>query len=122
MNSIVMGNTTYEQYGRDPAFKELYKDKQIFVMTHNLKEDEGNVKFVSNKDFIKELEGNLWLMGGSITVNDFLKEDLIDEFIITLIPELIGEGIPLFKNNKKSLKLVKLTEKNAGIIELIYKK
>jgi dihydrofolate reductase len=29
-------------------------------------------------------------------IQSFLKEDLIDELIITKVPELIGTGIPLF--------------------------
>jgi dihydrofolate reductase len=31
-----------------------------------------------------------------MTVQSFLKEDLIDEMIITIIPILLGGGIPLF--------------------------
>lgn len=31
-----------------------------------------------------------------MTVQSFLKEDLIDEMIITVIPILPGDGIPLF--------------------------
>lgn len=38
---------------------------------------------------------NLYIDGGK-TVQNFLKEDLIDEMIITTIPILLGSGIPLF--------------------------
>lgn len=38
---------------------------------------------------------NLYIDGG-ITIQNFLKEDLIDEIIITTIPILLGGGIPLF--------------------------
>ena len=33
---------------------------------------------------------------GGVTIQSFLKEDLIDEMIITVIPILLGGGIPLF--------------------------
>jgi len=33
---------------------------------------------------------------GGITVQQFLKEDLIDELTVTTIPVLLGGGIPLF--------------------------
>jgi dihydrofolate reductase len=40
----------------------------------------------------------LYIDGGR-TVQSFIDEDLIDEMIITVIPVLLGEGIPLFGNN-----------------------
>jgi dihydrofolate reductase len=38
-----------------------------------------------------------------LTVQNFLKEDLIDEMIITVIPILLGGGIPLFGALPKSM-------------------
>jgi len=38
---------------------------------------------------------NLYIDGG-VTIQSFLKEDLIDELIITVIPTLLGGGAPLF--------------------------
>jgi dihydrofolate reductase len=35
------------------------------------------------------------MMGGSEIIGSFLDEDAIDEFIITVVPTFIGEGIPL---------------------------
>ena len=44
----------------------------------------------------------LYIDGGK-TVQDFLKENLIDELRITTIPILLGSGIPLFDVLPKSL-------------------
>jgi dihydrofolate reductase len=38
---------------------------------------------------------NLYIDGGK-TIQSFLREDLIDEMTITIIPILLGGGIPLF--------------------------
>lgn len=38
---------------------------------------------------------NIWMMCGGEIIGSFLDEDAIDEFIITVVPTLIGEGIPL---------------------------
>ena len=46
---------------------------------------------------------SLYIDGGS-TIQSFLNEDLIDEIIITMIPVLLGGGIPLFSNLNQSIK------------------
>ena len=38
---------------------------------------------------------NLYVDGGRV-IQSFLKEDLVDEMIITRVPILLGDGIPLF--------------------------
>lgn len=59
------------------------------------------------RELMQELENkgykNLYI-DGSLTIQNFLKEDLIDELIITTIPVLLGGGIPLFGLNDESLK------------------
>lgn len=42
---------------------------------------------------------NIWLVGGGELLSTFIKEKLLDEVIITVAPRLVGEGVPLFKNN-----------------------
>jgi dihydrofolate reductase len=45
----------------------------------------------------------LYIDGGT-TIRNFLKEDLIDEMIITTIPVLLGGGSPLFSEMSNELK------------------
>jgi dihydrofolate reductase len=40
---------------------------------------------------------HLYIDGGKL-IQSFLKEDMIDEIIITQVPILLGGGTPLFKN------------------------
>lgn len=56
-------------------------------------------------------------------VNQFMKEDLIDRYHITVIPTILGKGIRLFhdKNERVKLKLIS-SESNNGMIDLIYEK
>lgn len=46
---------------------------------------------------------NLYIDGG-ITIQNFLKNDLIDEMIITIIPVILGDGVPLFSKMSTQLK------------------
>ncbi len=43
--------------------------------------------------------GDIWIVGGGELLYCFIKERLVDRFIITVAPALIGRGIPLFKEN-----------------------
>ena len=51
----------------------------------------GNLNELINRLRGKEYE-DFYIDGGK-TIQDFLKEDLIDEMIITKIPILLGDGI-----------------------------
>ncbi|KII76437.1 dihydrofolate reductase family protein [Vibrio renipiscarius] len=46
---------------------------------------------------------NLYIDGG-VTIQNFLRADLIDQLIITTIPVLLGGGIPLFADLEAPLK------------------
>jgi len=125
---VLMGNTTYKQvlsFGEFP-----YRGKDCYVFTRNKeKRKDENVIFVSKnaKDFISQLnlkdDKNIWLVGGASIIDKFLKFDLIDEFIITIIPILLGEGIPLFKgrSDEKNLKLIDVKTFDRGLVQLYYK-
>lgn len=39
-------------------------------------------------------------------LHSFLKEKLIDEFILTIAPAIIGEGVPLFKEADYQVDLI----------------
>jgi dihydrofolate reductase len=48
---------------------------------------------------------NIWLMGGAEIIGAFLNEGAIDEFIITVLPIFIGEGIPLLGGKHRAVQL-----------------
>ncbi len=123
-----MGKTTYNQvltFGEYP-----YKDKKSFVFTRKnndkTKEDE-NVEFVSDVDkFVKyilpDLDGNIWLVGGGKIISSFVNHGIVNEIILSIIPVVLGNGIPLFKNIQKetNLELVK-TISYDKLVELHYR-
>lgn len=122
---IVMGKTTYDQvltFGKYP-----YKEKRSFVFTRNdsLTKDE-NAEFVSNTQEITKLisssEATIWLVGGSKLLSVFLQHKLVDEIIISIMPTILGKGIPLFQNITQEVKLELIkTTKYSELVELTYK-
>lgn len=104
IDTIIMGKTTYDwimEY--EDVFP--YKDKECYIFSRTPKEDTEYVSFV-NQDvisFSKELKSksgkNIWIMGGSELISNFINEKLVDEIRVTVAPVLLGSGIPLFKEN-----------------------
>jgi dihydrofolate reductase len=65
---------------------------------------------------------HIWLMGGGELIRDFLKEDLVDELYLGVVPVLIGEGIPLFLSGfpQREFDLVENKSYSQGLIGLRY--
>jgi len=124
VDTVIMGRTTYDQvitFGEYP-----YKDKKSFVFTRTTKNNDDNVEFVSDVEkFVKDgfpgAGKNIWLVGGGKLIASFLKLGVVYEIITTVIPVLLGKGIPLFQNieNETKLELVK-TEKHGQFVDLHY--
>jgi dihydrofolate reductase len=65
---------------------------------------------------------NIWLMGGGEIIGSFLDDDAIDEFIITVVPTFIGEGIPLIapRHREIPLRLLSVKQFPDGVVQLHY--
>ena len=113
IDALVMGRKTFEKvlsFGGEWPY-----DKPVFVLSETLSEIPeivmGRVEFINGtiKDILKQLNekgyNNLYIDGGK-TIQSFLKEDLIDELIITTVPILLGDGYPLFSKLSESLKFI----------------
>lgn len=109
VDTVIMGNTTYKQilsWGDYP-----YKGTKGYVYTTKVGKNTEDVTFTSESptDLIKRLKSQsgkaIWMVGGAGVLDAFMKEDLIDEYIIAVAPVLIGEGISLFKEKNPEIKL-----------------
>jgi dihydrofolate reductase len=108
----------------------LYAGKDAYVVTRTPRPDSGSVKFYpgSLKTLIAGLKAesgkHIFVDGGAEVVNELLREDLIDEFIISVIPILLGEGIRLFKDGRpeQKLELISTRQFFKGLAQLHYKR
>lgn len=65
-------------------------------------------------------ERDVYIDGG-ILIRSALEADLLDELTVTLIPVILGAGIPLFAGGeRKKLTLVSSREIGAGMVEIRY--
>lgn len=65
----------------------------------------------------------IWICGGADIARQLMEEDLIDRYHLSVIPILLGDGIPLFapKMRRQLLKLIR-TQSYNGITDLIYER
>lgn len=110
IDALVMGRTTFETVcGFDVDWPYT---KPVLVLSNSLKSIpkayEGKAKLVNGslEEILQKAHDkgyhSLYIDGGR-TIQGFLKEDLIDEMTITIIPCLLGGGIPLFSELPDSL-------------------
>jgi dihydrofolate reductase len=82
----------------------------------------------SPASFIRQLRKqpgkDIWHMGGGELAREFLKDDLIDELHLGVVPTLLGEGIPAFPRGfpQREFALVENKTYSKGLIVLKYKR
>jgi dihydrofolate reductase len=66
---------------------------------------------------------DIWLMGGGELIASFLDEHAIDEFVISVAPVFIGDGIPLIARRHRHvpLELHGLERFEDGLVQLHYR-
>lgn len=103
IDALVMGRNTFEMvksFGGEWPY-----NKKVFVVSNSMNsipygyEDKAELIKGSPTEIVSKLNQkgykDLYIDGGK-TIQNFLKEDLIDEMIIATIPILLGGGKPLF--------------------------
>ena len=107
---IVIGRGTFEKVLTFPSWPY---EKKVFVLSKSIKQvpdvvkDKIAVLSMEPKELLNYLSDKnfsaVYVDGGKV-IQNFLKEDLIDELIISKAPVLIGNGIPLFDDLNSDLK------------------
>lgn len=126
VDCLVMGATTYEQvlgFGEWP-----YGEKPTYVFTHrSLSPATEAVEFVDRgvaeqSTELKQQHDHIWLVGGAQLAQTFLRERAIDALRLSLVPVLLGDGIPLFTGSyeEQRLQLVETDSHDSGIVEHHY--
>lgn len=121
----VMGAKTYE-HARVLGWP--YGDTPTIVLTHrNLTAERDSVAFYSGD--LRELVNRrlkpkyktIWVVGGAVLAKDFLRENLIDDIRIGIMPILLGEGTPFVElGREQRLHLKDVTGFKDGMVELWY--
>ena len=124
----LQGYTTYKQI-LDWGIEFPYAGKKNYVFTRKQDlEDTEHVEFMCGDPAsfvkgLKEQEGqDIWLIGGAQICTLLVREDLVDELIIFVMPLVLSSGMDLFDTLPADvpLKLQKTKPYPGGVIELHY--
>lgn len=131
IDCYVMGSRTYET-ALDFEAKGLgwaYGDKPTFVLTHrDLPKSRESVEFYSGdlerlvNERLKPKFRSIWVVGGGAVCGECLRRGLADEVRYSILPVVIGDGIPFFAGLGRDvpLHLVEVKAYRNGIVALCY--
>jgi len=130
IDCYVMGARTYEHaLELSRSYGWAYGDKPAIVVTHrNLPIERQNIEIYSgdlNKLVNEQLKpnyNNVWLVGGAMLAKEFIRAKLADEIRLSVLPIILGDGIPFFDHigQEEALHLKEVTAYKNGIVELCY--
>ena len=131
IDCYVMGSRTYETASAFEArgLGWAYGDTPIFVLTRrNLRKSRDSVEFYAGdlrrlvEDRLKPRFRGIWFAGGGEVAAACLRLGLADELRYSILPVVIGDGIPFFAGLDRdvALHLVDVTPYKTGMVALRY--
>ncbi|MBL0173550.1 MAG: dihydrofolate reductase [Gemmatimonadaceae bacterium] len=131
IDCYVMGSRTYETAFRFDAqgLGWAYGDKPTFVLTRReLPRTRDTVEFHSGdfaafvKTRLRPRYRSIWVVGGADVSTECLRLGLADEVRYSIMPVLIGDGIPFFGmlDGDTALHLAEVKAYQSGMVDLRY--
>lgn len=125
VDALVIGRNTYETALSFPEWP--YAGKRCMVLTHRETPSVHGEQFFAGEPpaLLEQLAlggaQRLYVDGGAV-IRAFLSENLIDDMTISLIPVLLGQGIPLFGAEVPEQRLTLQTNRAypSGLVQLSY--
>ena len=126
IDCYVLGSRTYEHalqlgwpYGDTPT---------VVVTNRELPSTRKSVEFYSGdlnrlvEEILAPRYRNIWLVGGAVLCQSFLRLGLVDEIRLTIMPVLLGDGLRLFGNSSTETRwrLKDVVAYKTGVVELLY--
>jgi dihydrofolate reductase len=128
IDALVIGRNTFEVVLAFPTWP--YGDKRVVVLSSrpiDLSGVKGRVEQMSGspREIVSTLAAsgaNHLYVDGGITIQQFMRAGLVDRVIVTRVPVLIGEGIPLFGPVPHDIKLRHIATRSfeSGLVQTEY--
>lgn len=129
IDTLIIGRNTYDYVLKNIGSSHYDNgQRDVYVITRTERPNVGRTTFYTGDltELVKRLKSengkNIYCDGGAEVINELLKHNLIDEFIISVVPVLLGNGTRLFKDGRPEqiLKLVTAKTFETGLTQLHY--
>ncbi len=127
IGTVVMGAATYEKV---LSFSYWYEGKDhVIFASRELTVPEGrSIRQLSDDPSavaaeLRQQSTDTWLVGGAALLSSFLQRRLVDEMIITVVPEYLGGGISLWQEVQSAASHWQLLQSRSfadGVVQLHY--
>ncbi len=129
VGAIAMGRRTYEWIGEHTT-SWPYGDVPSYVLSTSLAPGRAEHVTVTPGPVLdlaatlRDGEGTAWLVGGGELFAAFAAAGLVDRWIVTVIPVMLGGGVPLLPTGGEAYQRLELVETRAlpgGLVQLHYR-
>lgn len=128
IDTVVMGWNTYHQITAELSPGQWpYEGLESYVITHRAPPPAPGIRFVQEDPcaLVRQLRampgGGIWVCGGAAIARPLMQAGMIDRYDLSVIPTLLGGGVPLFGALPREQPLRLLSEQSRdGILELVY--
>lgn len=128
IDTILWGRKTYDFAVKMGGVGPYGSSVKHYVFSRRRHKPAEGVEFVTEpiRRFVTRLRKtpgkDIWIMGGAGLIASFLDAGGIDEFIIHVVPVLIGDGIPLVQPRRRLVQLNLLSARrfSDGVVRLHY--
>ena len=127
VGTVILGRKTYEKV-LSFGIGFPHRGRTCYVLSRTPRAADDNVRFYDGDlaDLVASIRktstGNIFVDGGAEVVHEFMRKDLIDRFVISVLPILLGEGVPLFRPGWNELPLVLRSSRafSSGLVQNTY--
>lgn len=126
-DALVIGRKTYDTALGFPDWP--YKGKRCLVLTHRPAASRYGEEFTDQKprallDWLGQQGVRTVYVDGGDVIRQFLAEKLVDELTLSIVPMLLGDGVPLFGPGLPELPLELVSSRSwpSGLVQLHYRR
>ena len=125
IDTVIIGRKTYDWVCKQGIIP--HEDKLLYIITRNQQLSITSTRYYSGElteliDTLQNEQGkHIYCDGGAELIDSLLNLKMIDECIISIIPTVLGAGIPLFRSHHDiTFNLLSSSSFPSGLVQVHY--